>query len=318
MSKSRYGNGILKFALLSVAVTILPLAAKAHAHGPLFAGYGAYSNCGWGGATSIGGTWGSYGMGGGFHRMGSCFPSYSFTSYSGFNFGLGFPHCSGFYGGYGHSPFLWNSAVCPPIVYSPICYQRIRYRATPVIYQPSIPLGSIATKANVAKVAYAPSTGWAQEAIGLIDQMSQKGGSAEGFVAGKQLMTTQTDLPGHFYTRMAVLAAMNNAESSEVLEYLALAKQYRADPKGSDLPGGSIRAFVATLPKASMDGLMNQIALKALTKPNGRKPEFQILASLLVMDGQVERATRFKDAVDRPSNEPSIDRIDSQALALAN
>ncbi len=150
--------------------------------------------------------------------------------------------------------------------------------------------------------------------------MARQGGAAEGYAAAKQLMRSHKSLPGHFYTRAAILGALNKADSTEVLGYLELAKMNQADPNGNDLPGGSIRSFVATIPSGSMDKLLNTIASQALSKETDRKPELKVLASLLVMDGQSDRASRFASAIDAPViNEPNVPTsgLDIQTLALA-
>jgi hypothetical protein len=117
---------------------------------------------------------------------------------------------------------------------------------------------------------------------------------------------------------------LNDADSSEVLRYLELAKTNHADSRGADLPGGSIRSFVAKIPSGSMDKLLNTIAAKALKKQTDRKPDFKVLANLLVLDGQSDRASRFhaasesstRDIAHADSNEPTSSS-DTQALAMA-
>lgn len=173
---------------------------------------------------------------------------------------------------------------------------------------------------SAPRIAYKPSNAWTSEAIALIDDMARQGGAAEGYAAAKLLMRSHKSLPGHFYIRAAILGALNKADSTEVLGYLELAKMNQADPNGNDLPGGSIRSFVASIPSGSMDKLLNTIASQALSKETDRKSELKVLASLLVMDGQLDRASRFANAIDAPmNNEPSgpTSGLDIQSLALA-
>jgi len=334
-----------KVALLSVAVYVSTPALATQAHGPHFGGFGNCGNGGWGGGWGGGlnSGWGGYGMGGGFRHSGYSYPTFGCSNfgYSGIGFGAPSYSYSNYYsgfGGFGCAPFYYQPLAFRPVVYyRPLQYCPEQIIHSPIIYQPAVPpcaapLCASTSATTATKVAYTASASWTKEAIDLIDAMAQQGGSAEGYAAGKQLLKTHKALPGHFYTRMAVLSALNNSASVEVLNYLTLAKKHQADANGRDLPGGSLRMYVATLPNsskdnfsmanasaanASIDSLLNQIAAKALTKPKDRKPEFQVLAALLVIDGQTDRASRFMKAIQVPDSVPVVDKIDTQSLALS-
>ena len=339
-----------KVALLSVAVYVSTPALATQAHGPHFGGFGNCGNGGWGGGWGGGlnSGWGGYGMGGGFRHSGYSYPTFGCSNfgYSGIGFGAPSYSYSNYYsgfGGFGCAPFYYQPLAFRPVVYyRPLqyCPEQIIHSPiihSPIIYQPAVPpcaapLCASTSATTATKVAYTASASWTKEAIDLIDAMAQQGGSAEGYAAGKQLLKTHKALPGHFYTRMAVLSALNNSASVEVLNYLTLAKKHQADANGRDLPGGSLRMYVATLPNsskdnfsmanasaanASIDSLLNQIAAKALTKPKDRKPEFQVLAALLVIDGQTDRASRFMKAIQVPDSVPVVGKIDTQSLALS-
>lgn len=325
--------------------------SQANAHWPHGHHWGG-SSFGFGpsfGYSGWGGTWGAYGMGGGFRHT----SFYSPIRSVGFGFPIHRSFHSGFHSNFGISPVFLNPVVCRPIVYrpvfcAPIYYQPIQYCPPPVVpvfYQTGFPVcattprlsvpttsgqgsmlqvsntrQSLQVASSAPRIAYMPSNAWTNEAIALIDDMARQGGAAEGYAAAKQLMKSHSSLPGHFYTRVAILGALNKADSAEVLGYLELAKINQADPNGNDLPGGSIRSFVATIPSGSMDKLLNSIASQALSKETDRKPELKVLASLLVMDGQSDRASRFANAIDAPvNNEPSAPTsgLDIQSLALA-
>lgn len=336
--------------------------ANAHwPHGHHWAGHHwGVSSFGFGpsfGHSGWGGSWGAYGMGGGFRHTSFFSPVHSV----GFGFPVHRSFHSGFHSGFRVSPVFLNPVVCRPIVHrpvfcAPIYYQPIQYcppvcppPVVPVFYQTGFPvcattprLSAPATSgqglmlqvsntrqalqvaSSAPRTAYKPSNAWTNEAIALIDDMARQGGAAEGYAAAKQLMKSHKSLPGHFYTRAAILGALNKADSTEVLGYLELAKMNQSDPNGNDLPGGSIRSFVATIPSGSMDKLLNTIASQALSKETDRKSELKVLANLLVMDGQVDRANRFANAIDAPvtnieADQPQLPNrnVDIQSLALA-
>jgi len=354
-----------KVAILSVAFYVSIPALATPAHGPHFGGFGNCGNIGWSGnwGGGLNSGWGGYGMGGGFRHSGYSYPTFGCSNFGYSGIGFGFPSYSysNYYSGFGDygcaSSYYQPVAIRPVVYYRPIQYCPTPIIHRPIIYKPAVPLCTVplctvplyavplgdaplsaaTIETTATKVAYTASSSWTKEAIDLIDAMAHQGGSAEGYAAGKQLLKTHKALPGHFYTRMAVLSALNNSDSSEVLNYLTLAKKHQADPNGRDLPGGSLRMYVATLPNsskdnsstaklsaanasmanASIDSLLNQIAEKALSKPKDRKPEFQVLAALLVIDGQADRASRFMNAIQSPDSVPVVAKIDTQRLALA-
>jgi len=350
-----------KSLLIASTLFFAATGSQANAHWPRghHWGGGGWGGSSWGYGSSFGysgwgGGWGGYGMGGGFGHRSFYSPAYSVRSV-----GFGFPIHRSFHSGFGFgcSPVGFNPIVYRPVFCAPVYYQPIQYCPAPVVpifYQTSFPVCSTTPRLNgpaingqgqmlqvsntqlshtgralqlasaTPRVAYKPSTAWTNEAIALIDDMAQSGGATESYAAAKQLMKSHNALPGHFYTRAAILGALNNADSSVVLRYLELAKTNQADPNGSDLPGGSIRSFVAKIPSGSMDKLLNTIAAKALSKDNDRKPEFKVLASLLVMDGQTDRASRFANAIDSPASNTGDDQpnvpapnFDIRSLALA-
>ncbi len=113
-------------------------------------------------------------------------------------------------------------------------------------------------------------------------------------------MNIRENLPSGVYLRAAVLAAADSQSSEIIVKYLSQAQAAGSKLSGSELPNGSIRAYLAKTPNKSLDTILNRIASQAM-KIDKPSSELRALAGLLAMDGQTARSERFlKAATDGP------------------
>jgi hypothetical protein len=239
-----------------------------------------------------------------FHRVyypiqGWCWPSYSYPS-------------------------------CAPIVVAPVCYRPVAY--TPVYYDP-FPYTSISTwsvsRANsiasrnnrlatsVQPVAqsrvpassrvkqqavdqplttYSPI--WTESAIGLIDEMVQRGEIELAQQSLERMEKISTPLSHRVLIRQALIELVANRDAIDVprldrvMDLFAKAAQAGNGFSPEEFRGASLTAYLRAS-DVDLTAILDQLAKRALEQPDRSGREMLLLAVLLKLDGQRDRALLF-------------------------
>ncbi len=295
--------------------------------------------------------WGSYGMGGGFRHAGygNCGVSFS-TGYSSFrscyspSFNFYSPGClsyrPSFYTSFYSCAPRYSSYYCPP-TFSSYCFPQVfsSYYCSPVVYRPVIATPVFYTRPVIAPVIFqapripicvskpvahstvtasraiaSPKATWLTSAVELIDLMVEQGGVEEGLQACEQLIRVRNQLPSAIYWRAAVLATVSGRESREIIAMIENAEKAGGRFNASQLPGGSLRAYLRTANAATLDQSLNRIAQTALAS-NDPSSDYRVLSAMFALDSQPDRARLFLAAANKPVTENPQGTASLAALA---
>jgi hypothetical protein len=97
---------------------------------------------------------------------------------------------------------------------------------------------------------------------------------------------------------------------------VAVAETKAASFRAHLLPGGSVRAYVQRLSGKSFEETLNRHAMEAL-RSEQPADSYRILAGLLKLDGQHQRADRFVVAFEQARKERSRDPEQPPQLAVS-
>jgi hypothetical protein len=174
----------------------------------------------------------------------------------------------------------------------------------PVSNQAAIPAAS---KPNIVDES------WMVLAMQLIDSMATNGGVHEGLAACEHLVNSRSNLPSEVYWRAAILASLAGRESKQVARWLAMAEQAGDRFTPTDLPGGSLRAYIQRIPGQTLDSALNRHAKTALV---GDQPieAYLVLSAFLKNDGQTQRAEKFMLAAKGRLEKSQSDSFKSPVL----
>jgi hypothetical protein len=127
--------------------------------------------------------------------------------------------------------------------------------------------------------------------------MVQQGGVEEGLQACEQLIRVRDGLPSEIHWRAAALAAVSGRDAREVTALIDNAEKAgdRFNPR--QLPGGSLRAYLAKANITTLDQSLNRLAETAMTSDNP-SPEYRVLSAMFALDSQPERARLFLAAAN--------------------
>jgi hypothetical protein len=142
--------------------------------------------------------------------------------------------------------------------------------------------------------------------------MVQQGGVEEGLQACEQLIRVREGLPGEIYWRAAALAAISGRDAREVIALIDHAEKSGDRFSPRQLPGGSLRAYLARANITTLDESLNRFAAAAMSNHNPL-PEYRVLSAMFALDSQPERARLFLAAANDSVSDPSTPSLASLA-----
>ncbi len=184
----------------------------------------------------------------------------------------------------------------------------VTWRTTGIASRAAKPV--IAAPRIVSRAPASSKESWLVSAVELIDLMVQQGGVEEGLQACEQLIRVREGLPSEVYWRAAALSAVSGRDTRQVVAFIDAAEKLGNPFKPRQLPGGSLRAYLARAHIVTLDESLNRLA-KAAMANDDPSPEYRVLSAMFALDGQPERARLFFAA----ANESGSNEKNSVALA---
>ena len=203
--------------------------------------------------------------------------------------------------------------------FSPLGEAMPKQSRLPEVLATKIPAPAVAAgleNSGPAGMGQTKKETWQVLAMEIIDSMAMTGGVQEGLAACEQLVRVQEDLPAEAYWKAAILSSLAGRSEAEVAKWVAVAETKAATFRAHLLPGGSVRAYVQRLSGKSLDETLNRHAMAALQSEQPAD-SYRILAGLLKLDGQHQRANRFVTAFEPAMKEQSRDHEQPPRLAVS-
>jgi hypothetical protein len=231
--------------------------------------------------------------GGSFYRgfypiHGGLWPSYSFYSF----------------------PTVYVTPVCyRPVVYTPVATQQRLYAnsqrsnslnrtsAQPFVQKKNLPVArGPSPHAGAPLTTYSPI--WTESALGLIDDMMERGEWQIAHQSLERMEKISTPLSHRVLLRQAVLDLVANRESIDiarmdrVMDRLAKAAEAGSLFSPDEFRGASLSDYLRAS-EINLNPILDQLAQRILQQPEKSGREMMLLTVLLKLDGQQDRARLF-------------------------
>ena len=145
---------------------------------------------------------------------------------------------------------------------------------------------------------------WTKAAVGIVDDMVAAGELDHAHSSCKSMERITQPKGAGVYLRQALLSYFSTDVSSiatpstnEILKLLELACEAGSRVQPSELSKNSLQDYFAAC-KVDVIGTMEQLSKSVLESPNNSGSELLLLAALLKLDGQQDRAQLFASEVE--------------------
>jgi hypothetical protein len=225
----------------------------------------------------------------------------------------------------------YSYSICAPIIVAPVCYRPVVY--TPVYYDPfpyppSISTWSVsrsnrlatsvqpvvqgpvvqrktlansrARKQSVDQPLTTYSPIWTESAVGLIDEMVERGEIELAQQSLERMGKISTPLSHRVLVRQALIELVAHRDAIDVprldrvMDLFAKAAQAGNGFSTEEFRGASLSAYLRAS-DIELTEILDQLAQRALEQPDRSGREMLLLAVLLKLDGQKDRALLFAD-----------------------
>ncbi len=145
---------------------------------------------------------------------------------------------------------------------------------------------------------------WTKAAVGIVDDMVAAGELDHAHSSCKSMERITQPKGAGVYLRQALLSyfstdvsSIATPSTSEILKLLELACEAGSRVHPSELSKNSLQDYFAAC-KVDVTGTMEQLSKSVLESPNNSGSELLLLAALLKLDGQQDRAQLFANEVE--------------------
>lgn len=209
---------------------------------------------------------------------------------------------------------------CSPVIYDPFCYTSFGYSVAiqrTVVAQPIITNWTVSRSAPIATRQLARTTSvqpvvqkpsrqalttyspiWTESAVGLIDDMMDRGEWELAHQSLQRMNKIKTPLDRRVLLRQAVMDLVAHRESIDAPELDRIMDRFaQAAEKGSrfapeELRGDSLSNYLRES-RIELDPIFDSLAQRVIEQPERSGREMLLLSVLLKLDGQADRASLF-------------------------
>jgi hypothetical protein len=160
------------------------------------------------------------------------------------------------------------------------------------------PGSTLVTKSDTPRPIQPYSPIWTESAVGLLDDLMDRGEWAIATESSQRLEKIPSALTQSVLLRQAIFElvthrdTLTTSELERVLHKLDYATIEGSELLGTELRHGSISLYLegSTIP---LDSILDPLSKRAMEHPESSSKELLLIAALLTLDGQQERASVF-------------------------